>query len=341
MHSPRSLRWACTVLACALGSGCAQHLPAPVLPPASASARACVDAYCAACGPVGEADARRLARARAAERAIQREALAQVAQREPFTPVTSEGWRAHLEACDPEERARLRAVFEKVETALALAHTAPLRARAESIFERLRARALARADRLDLGAEGARALERLRHASLRWPSASGTQDRGMRRGCGDDLLLDDAWVDKRAEEVALCPGLLLASRDEGEPLEALDDRLTFIVAHELGHVLLGPIAETRETERRADLLATALLAAELDARPPEARGPLAARALEPLCYPQPDPTHGSGRARIDDVVARHPAVADALWSDAPWSDAPRSDAPRSDAPWSSGSAPSG
>lgn len=161
------------------------------------------------------------------------------------------------------------------------------------------------------------ALSRLSAVRLAWPSADGTSGAlDLRRGCGEDLLVDDAWVDKSATAIAICPGFLVVS-SEGQPAGdgAWRDAIAFLLAHEVGHVVVGPTARGRDTERDAEIAADRWASRLLDARlaraEPSERSAMTRRALEPICGPATDPVHPSGRERIA-IVTEAPRIAASL-----------------------------
>ena len=233
--------------------------------------------FVAACGPGGEADTLRARRNEKVRDDVHRAALARVAPDHSL----DEGVRDEV-----------------------LARVAPMRRAVESELDELVAtssRWVASSDDAPAGA-----LDRLASARLVWPT-----DADLRRGCGEDLLVDDAWVDKAATSIAICPGFLLASVGEG----SLDDRIAFLLAHEIGHVVAGPAAQGRDSERAsevfADRWAAQLLDARLSAIAPAERAAVVRATLEPICGPATDPVHPSGRERIA-IVAEMPQVAAAL-----------------------------
>ncbi len=157
------------------------------------------------------------------------------------------------------------------------------------------------------------ALTRLASARLAWPSADGTSDElDLRRGCGEDLLVDDAWVDKHATTIVVCPGFLLVSAS-GEG--AWQDAIAFLLAHEVGHVVVGPTARGRDSEHDAEIAADRWASRLLDARlaraEPSERAAITRHALEPICGPATDPVHPSGRERIA-VATEAPRIASSL-----------------------------
>jgi hypothetical protein len=239
----------------------------------SGEARIAVDAYAALCGAGGEADAARSARAEA----LHHELDAIVAMRLGLGPHTARD----IDAARRIEIAR---------------RIAPMRQTVEALF------AEEVADATAIVAPSSGEADRLRGVHLRWidPTERANDDaRALRRGCGNDLLQDDAWVDKAEREVVLCPGFLLLAA--GSPRE-VRAHVSFLLAHELGHVIAGGLAHRGTDERRAEQDADrwgARITAVLYAH---AHGDALLRdlrlAVEPICMPKGDEAHASGRDRI-------------------------------------------
>lgn len=193
------------------------------------------------------------------------------------------------------ERARREELARRVE---------PLRTRVQAIFDEIveHARASVAGAR---SAAPSGAVDRLRSVHLRWiePSDPSLQDdRALRRGCGSDLLADEAWVDKTGSYIVLCPGLLLVAEAEG----SLRAGLAFLIAHELGHVIVGPRATSEHAERvaesEADRWGGRVLRSMSHRRSATATGDFLRATLEPICAPKADATHASGPDRVRTVL---------------------------------------
>lgn len=308
------------VLACA--SACARPAPAPAATTLAAvseseraanvsvpDAAACAEAYRAYCGAHGQADRERLARHASVQRSVEDVTLGALSARTGFAPATREAWLAYLATREPADAERLQRLFRKVRAAEIDARTAPLRPTVEREFSRVirlardRVAASHAPDRIA-------ALDRLGSARLSWLDPGDTSPlhaRALRRGCGPSLLADDAWIDKSATAITLCPGFLLVSR-AGADEAAFRDRIALILAHEVGHVIVGAIEHSAEAEREAEIAADAW-AAEIVAgmlatiEDPAARAAFLARAIEPICSPEGDRVHPSGAERVTSIAS--------------------------------------
>lgn len=171
----------------------------------------------------------------------------------------------------------------------ALERVAPLRASVRGTFEALRRAAIA-----STTSETVRA--RLARVQLAFGDGGELPDRALRRGCGADLLADDAWTSRGLDVVVLCPGFLLleaesaASDSPDATALAVADASAFLLAHELGHVMDGR-GDDPEAEQSADDHAAALLA-----RVPAID---ASAALRPFCGLPADRAHRSGIERVE------------------------------------------
>jgi hypothetical protein len=195
------------------------------------------------------------------------------------------------------ERARREELARRLEA---------LRPRVQSVFDEVLGHARESVRRAGAAAP-AGATERVRAARLRWVDVRDPhphEARALERGCGSDLLADDGWVDKSSSEIVLCPGLLLVAAAEGD----LRDGLAFMIAHELGHAIVGPRtmeddAAERQTESEADRWGGRILRSMLGPRRSEIADTHFLRAtLEPICSPKGDATHASGAERIGTVL---------------------------------------
>lgn len=332
MPSNRPASTLVVVLACACVAGCAAtpgHARSPGArgrpvqgaergADASGGSR-CASPYAQVCGPATSGAEARSRRHKSIVLDVERATLAFLAEQLSLPSATRDAWDGYLAAQPGERRESARRLYRKAR-ALEVAHrVAPLEGAVREELERLRALTLARlraARRPDRAA-----IRRVERAALGWVGLAATHagetSRAVRIGCGDHLLIDDAWVTKDAGTLTLCPGFLLVSLDPDDPTPdgpAFRERIAFLLAHELGHVAIGPTtgAPTREAEIRADALAAEIIAAELESRDAAARAPYLRRTLEAICTPEGDRTHPPGPVRIDDVVARHPVVAAAL-----------------------------
>ncbi|WP_157069247.1 hypothetical protein [Sandaracinus amylolyticus] len=333
MPSSRPLRRALLAALCAIVTGCAATPGHPTAPAARgraigdehAETRAheradaqCASPYARLCGAAAERADDRASRHKAVIRDIEHAVLAMVTAQLGVEATSLDDWRAYLASQPAERRDAITRLVRKARALEIDARLAPLEGAVREEMERLRALAIARvaaarhADRAAIG--------RLERATLDWTDLSalrGEVPRALRMGCGEHLLVDDAWVTKDAESLTLCPGFLLVSRDASDPTPdgpAFRERIAFLLAHELGHVAIGPtlgLERARDAEVRADAIAADILAADLDARAGDAERYLQ-RTLEPICAPEGDRTHPPGRVRIDEIVARHPRVAAAL-----------------------------
>jgi hypothetical protein len=292
-----------SVLGCALA--CTHGSPRPTAAVSRVAERPpCTDAYAAVCGERGEADRDRARRAKDAIASVERATL------DRLGVPTREAWASQVGAQSPDRREELNRLFRKTAATEIAARIAPLRAAAEAEHDRVRRVALAVIASAPLAPRGAR--DRLERSRLSWPELDRAEaPRPLRRGCGEHLMLDEAWIDKQATDVVLCPGLLLVSSRPGEPEDAFRERLSFMLAHELGHVIAGPTPATPASESEADRWAAEILAADLATRA-HTDPSFLPRTLEPICYLDPDPLHGSGRHRIGAVFARSPTLTSTL-----------------------------
>jgi hypothetical protein len=292
--------------------------------PRSDTDPACPTPYAMLCGPRGEIDDDRARRHKELVQAIEDRTLVSLSEVLGFEPATRAGWAAFLDVNDEDEREGFRRLFRKVHAHAVAARIAPLREVVEADLERLRGIAIERARE----SQDRRALARLRRARLGWLDLAATDGgdlpRALAIGCGEHLLLDDAWVDKASSTITLCPGFLLLAAETlaaetGEP-RAFSERIAFILAHELGHITLGAeltLEDERAAERAADRIGAEILAADLArVEDPAARERYLARAVEPICYAGSDPAHDSGPERIEQLVATEPDIAGALCEDA-------------------------
>jgi hypothetical protein len=276
----------------------------------------CGSAYRRLCGPGAQAADARSARHKELMRDVERATLAAIASQLGVSDLaTRDAWRAHLDAQPAERREELTRLFRKARAAEGARRVAPLEPLVREEHERLRALALEHlraARRAD-----PRALRRLEQARLVWPDLGddAALPRPLRIGCGDHLLVDDAWVTKDATRITLCPGFLLVSA-AGADGDALRASIAFLLAHELGHVIAGPTAgedAARAAEVEADAWAAELVAAHLDTLPDRAaREAYLRRTVEPICAPDGDLTHAPGPERVALLVAHAPRVAAAL-----------------------------
>ncbi len=239
------------------------------------------------------------------------------------SPLTYEALCGANAEADVQRRARLAAIVHELDAAVA-AHEHvmdrerarrvefarrldPLRAPVDAVFEDVVAHAVETVGG-DTPSAPVGAIERLRAVRLRWidPRDPGPVDeRALHRGCGSDLLVDDAWVDKSASEVVLCPGLLLVAGAHGRNVRA---GLSFLIAHELGHVIAGTHSSDERAERaaevEADRWAARILASVVESVPDAgARARFVRASVEPICAPKGDATHPAGPDRVR-VVAR-------------------------------------
>lgn len=282
----------------------------------------CGNTYRRLCGPGSHAADARATRHKRLVLEIDRATLELIAAQVGLEDVSPAGWRAHLAAQPAPEREALTRLFRKSRAAEVARRVAPLEETVRAEHERLRALALATMRR-GQGAD-ARARRRLERAQLAWVELGDDAElpRALRRGCGDHLLVDDAWVTNDAFSITLCPGFLLVSADRDASGSAeLRQSIAFLLAHELGHVIVGPtssLREARAAEVRADAWATRIIAADLATLPGvAAREAYLRRAVEPICAPEGDATHAPGPERIELVLARDRTIASALPCDAP------------------------
>lgn len=276
------------------------------VPASDARNASCDVSYEALCGPQNEADDARAERHKHVNRAIEAEVVHRLAERLSFAPVTVEGWLAHVRA-EPDGVA-LERLRGKVRAELVTSRTASLREAAVDELSRLRQRAREVVDREERVPSGAR--ERLDAVQLAWVGRAGWQNGtlrpALRRACGDSLLVDDAWIAKDGRTIVLCPGFLLVSSGRAvQPDEAFRERLAFLLAHELGHVVAGvggPGSEV-ESERAADTWGARIFAADLATTVDEAeRARRLRRGFEPICAPVDDGVHGGGAARVERAI---------------------------------------
>ncbi|UJR80252.1 Hypothetical protein I5071_22960 [Sandaracinus amylolyticus] len=275
----------------------------------------CASPYARLCGATAEAADDRASRHKALIREIESTVLAIVAAQLGVDVPSLDAWRAYVASQPAERRDAVERLVRKARGLEIARRVAPLETAVREEMERLRALALAARH-----SDGS-AIRRLERATLAWVDLSSTRGdvpRALRVGCGEHLLVDDAWVTKDAESLTLCPGFLLVSRDPSDTTPdgpAFRERIAFLLAHELGHVAIGPtvgLQPARDAEVRADAIAAEILAADLEARSGDDAARYLARTLEPICSPEGDRTHPPGRIRIDEIVARHPRVAAAL-----------------------------
>ena len=224
-----------------------------------------------------------------------------------------EGESASERAAGPREALR-STLRDRVRDARVLATGAriePLRAPMTTVFARVRdaAERLVRS-RTDMSAmDRSAALARLANVRLRWVDAQAfvadpdaPQSVALIRGCGHDLMRDEGWVSRSWEDVVVCPGFLALQMEltsaRGNGAELAAESATFLVAHELGHVI-DASANDPASERRADSWATAILAEHVASR--MAAGAdgreIAAMALGSFCDLPGDDLHGDGTDR--------------------------------------------
>lgn len=319
----RSLAIPAIALAAAALSTPACTVPVPPIDADPGSAgivdAACDSAYQVLCGASGEADDARGARQKEVARALDEETLAVLSSRRDDTPPGGPEWLAMLDESSPATRTELERLFRKVRAEVLVARVSHLQEIVVAEHERLRALAIARVAASDVADRDA-VLERLARTRLAWidiaAAAAADLPRRLVRGCGQSLLVDDAWVDKSSTEITYCPGFLLVSSEDGPSGdEAFRARIAFIVAHEIGHVIAGATSggdAARAAERTADRWATEIVAAEvarIDGRRERER--YLRWTVEAICYVEADPLHGSGAERVE-RVARDPVIARAL-----------------------------
>lgn len=280
----------------------------------------CGSAYRRLCGPGSQAADAREARQKEIAIDVERATLEAIAAQLGQPDVaTREGWRAHLDAQAASRREGLTRLFAKARALEVALRVAPLETIVRAEHARLQSLAIARLH--GSPAADAGTLARLTRSQLAWidPGDAPSLPRAVRRGCGDHLLVDDAWVTKDATRITLCPGFLLvsaaASGGLGD-LEALRASISFLIAHEIGHVIAGPTVgddEARAAEVEADGWAAEILAARLASLPDRAaREVFLRRSVDPICAPEGDATHAPGSERVALVVARDPRVAAVL-----------------------------
>lgn len=271
----------------------------------------CGSAYQHLCGDGGARADARSERHKQILVDVQRETFARLATALDFAPADRDGWARYLETQPAGRREELTRFFRKTRAAIAAQRAAETDSEVRTLFERLHRAALEVArEARELDAAALRRLRRARIVPIDL-GHDGELPRATRLGCGEHLMIDDAWVSKDALAITLCPGLVLVSSSTGE----LEASLAFLVAHELGHVIAGP-SEGEHGARRSEIVADAwgarILAADLARRAGGDGEAFLRRTLEPICSPEHDAVHPPGPERVAAILAREPQLASAL-----------------------------